>query len=178
MENKSGGFHTEAFKNLFEAEEKSFWFTNRNNLIIYFLKKYFPDMKNYLEIGCGTGFVLNAVSKAFPECSVTGSELFEEGLNYAKERVPNAKLIQLDASKLVEKNVYDVFGAYDVLEHIPDDEKVMENLNFTLKNNTIQKISRMGGGNNCTSTYVHVERIGRLGLSLPTILTKRVALKA
>ena len=43
MEQK-GGFNRDAFRNLFEAEEKSFWFTNRNRLIVHYLKKYFPDM--------------------------------------------------------------------------------------------------------------------------------------
>ena len=53
------------------------------------LKKYFPDMESYLEIGCGTGFVLKAVHEAFPHCRVSGSELFAEGLDYARERMEN-----------------------------------------------------------------------------------------
>ena len=129
---KSGGFNKDTFKRLFEAEEKSFWFTNRNNLILYYLKKYFPCMKKYLEIGCGTGFVLSAVSKAFPECTVYGAELFAEGLVYARERVPHANLIQLDATNMTSSEEYDCFGAFDVLEHIPEDEKVMKNLHAAL----------------------------------------------
>lgn len=127
MEQK-GGFNRDAFRNLFEAEEKSFWFTNRNRLIVHYLKKYFPDMESYLEIGCGTGFVLKAVREAFPRCRVSGSELFEEGLVYARERVPDANLIQLDAVNMTACEQYDCFGAFDVLEHIQEDEKVMKNL--------------------------------------------------
>lgn len=112
IRSKSGGFDKSAFKQLFESEEKSFWFNARNELIIYFLRKYFPNMKTYIEIGCGTGFVLRAVADNFPACSITGSELFAEGLSYAKERVPNANLIQLDSTKMTEKAQYDVFGAY------------------------------------------------------------------
>lgn len=125
---QTGGFDKKAFKDLFEAESKSFWFQNRNSLIVYYLKKYFPQMNNYLEIGCGTGFVLKAVHDAFPECNICGSELYEEGLVYAQTRVPNAKFIQLDAVNMKEQEKYDCFGAYDVLEHIKDDEMVMKNL--------------------------------------------------
>lgn len=131
--NKTGGFDKFAFEQLFEKEEKSFWFTSRNKLIIYFLKKYFDCMKDYIEIGCGTGFVLKAVAENFPCCNVTGSELFEEGLVYAKQRVPNANLIQLDSAKMTEKEQYDVFGAFDVLEHIKEDDLVMRNLFKSLK---------------------------------------------
>ena len=133
-----GGFKETAFKDLFEREEKSFWFNSRNKLILYFLKKYFPDMVRYLEIGCGTGFVLRAVEQNFPACKVSGSELFEEGLKYAKIRVPNANLIQLNAVEMDSKAEYDVFGAFDVLEHIKEDEKVLSNLNGVIDNSTIQ----------------------------------------
>lgn len=131
---KSSGFNKQSFKILVNSESKSFWFRNRNYLILYYLNKYFPNMKNYLEIGCGTGYVLSAVKQKFPNCSINGSELYEEGLKYAKTRVPDANLIQLDAVKMEEKNIYDVFGAYDVLEHIFDDEKVIENLYQSLIN--------------------------------------------
>lgn len=133
-----GGFKETAFKDLFEREEKSFWFNSRNKLILYFLKKYFPDMNKYLEIGCGTGFVLRAVEQNFPACKVSGSELFEEGLKYAKIRVPNANLIQLNAVEMDTKAEYDVFGAFDVLEHIKEDEKVLKNLYGSIVT-TIQK---------------------------------------
>ena len=131
---KSGGFNKNVFKKLTDMESKSFWFSNRNSLILYYLKKYFPEMKNYLEIGCGTGYVLSAVKQAFPNCNINGSELYEEGLEYAKERVPNVNLFQLDAVNMEIKETYDVFGAYDVLEHIFDDEKVITNLYNSLKN--------------------------------------------
>ena len=124
----TGGFNKEAFKCLALAEENSFWFNARNHLIIRSLKKYFPDMKKYLEIGCGTGFVLKGVSDAFSNCKIYGSELFEEGLVYARVRVPSANLIQLDAVNMTNKEEFDVFGAFDVLEHIEKDEVVMKNL--------------------------------------------------
>lgn len=131
--NNQGGFNENNFSRLFESEEKSFWFNNRNRLIIYFLKKYFFDMKDYLEVGCGTGYVLNAVAKNFPCCRITGTELFEEGLKYAKQRNPQAVLFQLDIEKQEANNKYDVFGAFDVLEHIKQDENALGNLFNSLK---------------------------------------------
>lgn len=132
---KSGGFKTSTFEELFESE-KSFWFTARKRLIIYFLKKYFPDMKDYIEIGCGTGFLLQAVYDNFPNCKITASDLFLEALDYAKKRVHGVNFIQLDSTKMTEKEQYDGFGAFDVLEHINEDELVMKNLYNSLKNST------------------------------------------
>lgn len=131
--NNHGGFNEKEFSGLFEAEEKSFWFKNRNKLIIYFLKKHFPHMADFLEIGCGTGFVLNALSNAFPCCKVAGSELFEEGLKYARQRNPHAELFQQDIVRQATTNKYDVFGAFDVLEHIKEDEVALNNLYNSLK---------------------------------------------
>ena len=127
-------FNPSGFEHLYNSESRSFWFNARNKLIVWFLNKYFnkPDGKNsdikYLEIGCGTGYVLQAVRKAFPEWKITGTELFEEGLAFAKKRIPDVRLMQLNALEMNLDESFSVVGAYDVLEHIQDDEKVMNNL--------------------------------------------------
>ncbi|PZM85528.1 MAG: SAM-dependent methyltransferase [Candidatus Melainabacteria bacterium] len=122
------GFKKEFFKDLYELESNNFWFRNRNKLIIWALKKFFPRAKNFLEIGCGTGFVLTAINAAIPQLELFGSELFEEGLSFARKRLPNAKLMQLDARKLQISETFDVIGAFDVIEHIDEDVRVLEQM--------------------------------------------------
>jgi len=85
-----------------------------------------------LEIGCGTGFVTQAIANAFPAMKIIGSEYFEEGLMYARNRVPDANFIQLDARVLPFKSRFSVIGAFDVLEHIKEDDLVLENINKAL----------------------------------------------
>ena len=127
------GFKTHYFKELAELEAENFWFRARNKLILWALQKYSPEMKSFLEIGCGTGFVISAISKRFPEASLSGSEYFEEGLLYARQRVPSAGFTQMDARHIPCESELDAIGAFDVLEHIDEDEVVLLQIFKALK---------------------------------------------
>jgi SAM-dependent methyltransferase len=129
----SVGFDEEAFRHLPGAEEKSFWFRSRNALIVWALRRYFPDARSMLEIGCGTGYVLRGVRSAFPDMRLVGGELFPAGLAVAAQRVPDAELLELDARELPFKAEFDVVGAFDVLEHIDEDERVLAGMYEALR---------------------------------------------
>lgn len=120
-----GGFRPEFFARLAKLEAGHFWFMWRNRLIIHTLRKSFPKLEEFLEIGCGTGFVLSAVAKAFPSAQVTGSEYFGEGLDFAAARLPQACFYQIDGRRLPFAEEFDVIGAFDMLEHIDDDDVVL-----------------------------------------------------
>jgi SAM-dependent methyltransferase len=120
-----GGFKAEYFANLATLEAGSFWFRARNCLIVWALRKYFSRFSSFLEIGCGTGFVLSGIAKAFPSARVVGSEVFSEGLIFAAERVPAGGFVQMDARRIPYEEEFDVVGAFDVLEHIAEDEVVL-----------------------------------------------------
>ena len=77
--------------------------------------------------------MLSGIHDAFPEVSLKGSEFFPEGLVFARERIPSATFEQLDARNLTETGTYDVIGAFDVDEHIPEDELVLQNLGNGLR---------------------------------------------
>jgi SAM-dependent methyltransferase len=129
----SKGFSKNHFSFLYKLEKKNFWFLARNKVIIFLIKKYKSKFKNYLEIGCGTGFVLNEVSKQFSNSKITGSEIFLEGLNHARKRIPHVNLIQMDARNIPFKNEYDLIGLFDVIEHVDNDNKVMKEAFDALK---------------------------------------------
>lgn len=127
------GFKAHYFKELADLEERNFWFRARNKLILWALHKYSPELKSFLEIGCGTGFVISAISKRFPEARLSGSEYFEEGLVYARQRVPGAEFTQMDARRIPYESELDTIGAFDVLEHIEEDEVVLQQIYKALK---------------------------------------------
>jgi SAM-dependent methyltransferase len=131
--NESEGFKAEYFSKLSELEASNFWFRSRNELIVWALRKYHPDALSLLEVGCGTGFVLSGIEKSFPQLDLNGSEIFIEGLSYATKRLPNVNFMQMDARKIPFQSAFDIIGAFDVLEHIREDDDVLEQVYKALK---------------------------------------------
>lgn len=119
------GFSPAYFTQLAQREARSFWFRSRNRLVIWALRRYFREAKNFLEIGCGTGFVLSGIQREFPELKLTGSEIFIEGLEIAGQRLHGVELFQMDARHIPFESEFDVIGGFDVLEHIEEDETVL-----------------------------------------------------
>lgn len=121
------GFDPASFSNLASIEKGHFWFEPRNRLITSLAQHFFPDAKSYLEIGCGTGFVLAAMAQRSTLTRIAGSELHPRGLEIARQRLPGerAEWIQMDARAIPAFEEFDLIGAYDVIEHIEEDETVL-----------------------------------------------------
>lgn len=86
-----------------------------------------------MEIGCGTGFVVSAVSRALPHLEISASEIFAHGLEFAERRCPGITLFQMDARAIPFDSAFDVIGAFDVIEHIEEDDLVLRNIWRALK---------------------------------------------
>ncbi len=133
----SEGFEADFFHQLVELEATSFWFRSRNLLILWALSKYFNQANKFLEIGCGTGFVLSGIEQKFPYLDLYGSEIFTAGLSYAAHRLNQAQLFQMDARNIPFLEEFDVIAAFDVLEHIQEDVIVLQQM---------YKATKYGGG--------------------------------
>lgn len=127
------GFKKGYFAELANLEEKNFWFRARNDLITWVLGKYGVGFQSFLEIGCGTGYVLSGVAERYPTVKLYGSEIFVEGLHYASQRAPSATMMQMDARNIPYYEEFDCIGAFDVLEHIENDTRVLAELYSALK---------------------------------------------
>jgi SAM-dependent methyltransferase len=128
-----GGFKSEYFSELSRLESGNFWFRARNELILWALCKYKTNASTFLEVGCGTGFVLSGISRTCPNTALSGSEIFLAGLSHAAERVPSAHFMQMDARRIPFLEEFDAIGAFDVLEQIEEDEKVLAQLHYAIK---------------------------------------------
>lgn len=137
LANMNEGFKPEYYEDLFDLAGKNFWFRSRNRLLIWALREFFPNASSYLEVGCGMGYVLSGVENALPSLKVSGSEIYSEGLKYAKKRLQRADLFQMDARDIPFVEEFDAIGAFDILEHIPDDGQVLSEM---------YRACRRGGG--------------------------------
>lgn len=89
--------------------------------------------KNILELGCGEGYNAGYLSKAADNI-VTGIDLFEENINYAKKHFPRAKFLQMSAEDLNFPNGnFDTIYAMDVLEHVDDLPKTLDEISRVIK---------------------------------------------
>ncbi len=132
-----GGFSSDFFAILADLESGHFWFKARNRLLCWALGAYFPAVKSFFEVGCGTGFVLSGIGAAFPALDLFGSDVLVEGLRHARGRLPGATLWQMDARCIPFEEEFDVIGAFDVVEHVEEDERVLAQL---------FKATKTGGG--------------------------------
>ena len=194
------GFRPEAFEQLAALEARNFWFRARNQLIVWALKRYFPKIQRYLEIGCGTGYVLAGMATAYPEATLVGCEVFSVGLPFAAARVKTAELLQVDARRIPFQDEFDVIGAFDVLEHIEEDEVVLASMLNALRPGggvaiTVPQHPRLWSATDENACHVRRYKVGELrekvlragftlvfetsfvSLLLPAMLASRLAMR-
>lgn len=125
----SGGFDVTA-----AVEARSFWCRTRNRVLTHVVRRFADRSRpiDVLEIGCGIGGVIGAL-RQIPNLRLTGSEIYLQGLQYARAKMPDVEFIQLDATDIPFKSAFDLVGAFDVLEHIEQDEVVMRQVRDTLR---------------------------------------------
>ncbi len=117
----------DAFARLFAIEDRSFWFRGRNRILQWLLQRYQgPPACRFLEVGCGTGFVLQMVAEAFPAWETCGTDLHLEALRFARQRNARISLFQADIVTLPLHDWCDVVGLFDVIEHIEDDVRFLQ----------------------------------------------------
>lgn len=101
---------------------------------LYFRKfmKHF-DFSSILDAGCGLGFYSFHLAKEYPLKRIDACDHNPEVIEIDKKirdklHCKNLHFFQKDLSDLSESSKYDLVYCIDVLEHIKDDEQVIENI--------------------------------------------------
>ena len=87
-----------------------------------------------LELGCGGGFFANELTKH--GAKVTGLDYAVAGINFARCRYPELNVQVGSAYELpllFETDSFDVVTLLDVIEHMSDHEKLVDNVRYVLK---------------------------------------------
>ncbi len=112
----------------------NFWFAAKLILIKNLLKKVFIEKVNnrtILDLGCGTGTELATLNEFG---LVTALDNNQTSLNLIKQQGYEIILADIEKFSLPE-NSYDAVCCFDLLEHLTDDQKVLNDIFRSLKNN-------------------------------------------
>lgn len=107
------------------AERSHFWFRARRQLVLWALRFHFPRIRTLLDVGCGTGFLLDDLRRASPDIALAGCDLLFDGVRRARTRLHQVPLFQADVGHLPVRQQFDVMTALDVIEHVDDDRHAL-----------------------------------------------------
>lgn len=131
VDNEHPDYNVVGLENLYEQEEKHFWFIARKEYILNNFLKFINKDSNILEIGAGTGNVSRfLIRNGYKNVSV--GEMHQSGLKYALSYgIEDAYQFDLLRSPFREK--FDTICMFDVLEHIENDLLALQKVNTSLK---------------------------------------------
>ena len=92
------------------------------------------EEKRVLELGCGGGFFANELTQR--GAKVCGLDYAVAGINFARSRYPGLDLqigSAYELPLLFEADSFDVVTLLDVIEHMSDHEKLVDNVRYVLK---------------------------------------------
>ena len=121
------------YQQMAELDQRHWWYRARREVLAELIRRVVdpPKDADILEIGCGTGHNL-AMLGDFGR--VDALELDDEARAHAQKRlgrsVMSAPLPQLAG---VPEHHYDLIGAFDVIEHIDDDQAAIASIATRLK---------------------------------------------
>lgn len=137
----SGEFESKGKMNLDEfnifntVADNHFWFKYRNDILASIIRSRFRSKTKLkiLDVGCGEGNTIRSLAKVNPDFIIVGCDIFVEGMELSNVKLP---LFQGDVSDdLFVEEQFDVILLLDVIEHVPDDQKLLQAAHKLLKKN-------------------------------------------
>lgn len=117
---------------LYAVEPRHFWFRARNRAVLAALREAIGELRgrSVLEVGCGTGYVLQGLEAAgMRGC---GLDMHMEGLRYARRRT-GSLLVCESAARVPFEGQFDAVSLCDVIEHDDDDVALLRSAAAALR---------------------------------------------
>ncbi len=117
--------------------------TEKDHLCRYEFAKQYANNKRVLDIACGCGYGSYLLAKEGNANEVTGVDLNEDSVRYGSHRYKHPKVKQFvgDATEYTFGNKFDLIVSFETIEHIPDYEKFLKNIEKALADDGILLIS-------------------------------------
>ena len=120
-------FDATTYARMISFEERSFYCRARLKLIQWAITRFFPGFTSFFDFGAGTGIVLDGIRAIRPDVGLYASDLSVDSLSRVKDRLGgDVTAFHTDAQHIPYVDHFDVIGAFDVLEHIDEEETVLE----------------------------------------------------
>ncbi|MBI5391540.1 class I SAM-dependent methyltransferase [Candidatus Woesearchaeota archaeon] len=136
-------------------QEKNWWYRARRDLLKQVIKSL-PNKNKALEIGCGMGGNLKVIKEYFKETQ--GIDNAAIAVEYCKKEGLSVRKAAGEKLKFKD-NYFDFIVCADVLEHIPEDQKAVDEIARILKPNgflfiTVPAHSYLWNNNDIRSEHV------------------------
>jgi len=112
-------------KDYFEIEEQSFWFVHRNNILIEIINRY-SNGNSFFDIGGGNGYVAKKLQENGFDAFLIEPGL--EGIVNAQKRGVRKLINSTFQEACFKPNTLYNVGLFDVLEHIEDQDKILNDI--------------------------------------------------
>jgi hypothetical protein len=128
---RTEGFDPALFETLARIEETNFWFRQSRPFNHLPATQIFSSGQEYYRDRMRNGFGAASTAARDAKAAAGGQELNPHGLQIARKRLGDN--VQMDARRIPTRSEFDVIGAFDVIEHINEDDSVLEQMHAALK---------------------------------------------
>jgi SAM-dependent methyltransferase len=133
--------HINLYRTFYELQKKHWWFASKKAIILEAIKYHanLNDESTILDIGCGSGLMLNSLS----ELGITlGMDASDEAIKFSQEIFQGTVCKgQLPSDVPFSKNQFDLITALDVIEHIDADLQSLKTVQSLLTENGVAIIT-------------------------------------
>ena len=113
------------YRLFFQIQKKHWWFVAKKKIVLNLIGRYLPETHNQkiLDIGCGSGLMLNALENIGETC---GMDMSDDAIHFSKEIFCGTiRKGMLPDNIPYDNDSFSLIVALDVIEHVDEDTRAL-----------------------------------------------------